>query len=431
MFFYDLRHQLIYRRMLELYDDRDAVDTITLSERLKLWEELDQVGGIQYIASLPDAVPSADNLPSYLAICGEKTVLRSLIRAATTAVSKAYDYEGDDVSAVVDGLERDLIRISENREENQTPGIKELVQQSLADIESLKNRTVTGLSTGYPDFDSMTGGLQQGEMIVITARPSVGKTSLAMNIAEKAALDLNLPVGVFSLEMKAKALVTRMICSRSRVNLRAVREGFLSQNDMFRTAAVAGRIQKAPLYIDDSSGLSITQLRAKARRMKQRYDIKLFVIDYLQLLNAMGGRRKSDNRQQEVSDISCGIKGLAKELDVPVLVLSQLNRTLEREKNRRPRLCDLRESGSIEQDADVVGLMYRSRFNTEEEEEESGPDSVAITLDIAKARNGPTGEVALTFLKAFTRFESAAKIGPQDAPSPPEQQQQEMQGVEV
>jgi replicative DNA helicase len=251
-------------------------------------------------------------------------------------------------------------------------------------------------------------------MIVIAARPSMGKTSLAMNIAEHVAVDLKLPVGVFSLEMTAASLVLRMMCSRARVNLRSMREGFMTERDFPKLTGAAGKLANAPLFIDDTAGLSILQLRAKARRMWQQYGIKLFVVDYLQLLHSTA--RRAENRQQEIADISNGIKALAKELDVPVIVLSQLNRELEKDKNRKPRLSDLRESGAIEQDADLVGLLYRPSGG--EEDEAGGPDQDAcpVNLLIAKQRNGPTGDINLTFLRSYTRFESAAKISGDDIP---------------
>ena len=253
-------------------------------------------------------------------------------------------------------------------------------------------------------------------MIIVAARPSMGKTSLAMNIAEHVALELNLPVAVFSLEMSASSLILRMLCSLARVNMRSIRDGFMSESDFPKLMSASGRLAGAKLFIDDSAGLSILQLRARARRMAQQHGIKLFVIDYLQLLNSTA-RRAQENRQQEIADISSGIKALAKELDVPILVLSQLNRELEKDKSRKPRLSDLRESGSIEQDADLVGLLYRPNAGDDEDgaaQEES--DGIPINFLIAKQRNGPTGDVNLTFLKPYTRFESAAKFSDEDVP---------------
>jgi replicative DNA helicase len=255
-------------------------------------------------------------------------------------------------------------------------------------------------------------------MIVIAARPSMGKTSLAMNIAEHVALEQKLPVGVFSLEMTSESLVLRMLCSRSRVNLRNIRDGFLAERDFPKLTGAAGKLANAPLFIDDTSGLSILQLRAKARRMSQQYGIKLFVIDYLQLLHSTA--RRAENRQQEIADISNGVKSLAKELNVPVIVLSQLNRELEKDKNRKPRMSDLRESGSIEQDADLVGLLYKPSSGDDEDSGAGGgeeQDAVPVNLLIAKQRNGPTGDVHLTFLKSYTRFENAAKVSDDDVPN--------------
>jgi len=300
------------------------------------------------------------------------------------------------VDALLDEVERDILHISEARVESSTSTIKELVHNAITTIESFHQRQgmLTGVGTGFVDLDKMTSGFHEGEMIVIAARPSMGKTSLAMNIAEHVAIDLRLPVGVFSLEMTAESLVLRMLCSRSRVNLRNIRDGFLAERDFPKLTGSAGKLAGAPLFIDDTAGLSILQLRAKARRMAQQYGIKLFVIDYLQLLHSTA--RRADNRQQEIADISNGVKSLAKELKVPVVVLSQLNRELEKDKNRKPRLSDLRESGAIEQDADLVALLYKPSSG-DDDEAGAEQDAVPVNLLIAKQRNGRTGDVNLTF----------------------------------
>src|ERR1051325_3964410 len=289
-----------------------------------------------------------------------------MIHTCTEVVGRVYDFEGE-VDALLDEVERDILRISESRVQSHTNTIKDLVKKAINTIEDFHQRqgVLTGVGTGFTDFDRMTNGLHSGEMIVIAARPSMGKTSLAMNIAEHVAIDLRLPVGVFSLEMTAESLVLRMLCSRSRVNLRSIRDGFLAERDFPKLTGSAGKLAGAPVFIDDSSGLSILQLRAKARRMAQQYGIKLFVIDYLQLLNSTS--RRAENRQQEIADISNGIKALAKELKVPVVVFSQLNRELERDNNREPGLSDLRESGSIEQDADLVALLYKPNGGDDED----------------------------------------------------------------
>jgi replicative DNA helicase len=416
--FYDLRHRTIYETMVEMYDTKVPIDTITLQQRLKDKQQLDGVGGVGFLSSLPDAVPSAANLDYYLNIIREKHVLRKMIHACTGVVGLAYEHEGE-VDALLDEVERDILKISEDRVETTSNTMKELVRQAITTIEDYHQRqgTLTGLGTGFLDFDRMTSGMHGGEMIVIAARPSMGKTSLAMNIAESVAIDQRQPVGVFSLEMTAESLVLRMLCSRSRVNLRNIRDGFLAERDFPKLTGAAGKLAGAPLFIDDTPGLSILQLRAKARRMWQQHGIKLFVIDYLQLLHSTA--RRAENRQQEIADISNGVKSLAKELKVPVIVLSQLNREMEKDKNRRPRMSDLRESGAIEQDADLVGLLYKPNSNDDEENSGGGADheAVPVTLFIAKQRNGPTGDVALTFLKAYTRFESAAKISGDDVPA--------------
>jgi len=418
--FYDLRHQTIFTALAEMYDKQEAIDVITLQQKLKDKQLLEQVGGITYLASLPDAVPSAANLSYYLDIVQEKFLLRKMIQTCTDVVGRVYDYEGE-VDALMDEVERDVLRISESRVQTHTVTIKDLVKKAINTIEDFHQRQgmLTGIGTGFTDLDKMTSGLHPGEMIVIAARPSMGKTSLAMNIAEHVAVDQKLPVGVFSLEMTSESLVLRMLCSRSRVNLRSIRDGFLAERDFPKLTGAAGKLANAPLFIDDTSGLSILQLRAKARRMAQQYGIKLFVIDYLQLLNSTS--RRAENRQQEIADISNGIKALAKELSVPVIVLSQLNRELEKDKNRKPRMSDLRESGSIEQDADLVGLLYKPSSGDDEDGggAATGEDheAVPVNLLIAKQRNGPTGDVNLTFLKSYTRFENAAKVSDDDVPN--------------
>lgn len=413
--FYDLRHQTIYAAMQTMYDARHAIDLVTLQQWLRDRQQLDSVGGITYLSSLADAVPSAANLDYYLEIVREKHLLRRLISTCTDLVGRVYDHEGE-VDGLLDEAERDILQVVESGVEQTQMEIKELVHKAINTIEEYHSRQgmLTGVGTGFMDFDKMTTGLHEGEMVVIAARPSMGKTSLAMNMVEHVALELGLAVGVFSLEMTAESLVLRMLCCRARVNLRNAREGFFTERDFPRLTQVAGKLSKAPLVIDDTPGLSILQLRAKARRMHAQHHIKLLVIDYLQLLHSTG-RRAQENRQQEISEISSGIKALAKELKIPVIVLSQLNRELEKDKNRKPRLSDLRESGAIEQDADLVGLLYKP---SSDEDDAGGVESegIPVNLLIAKQRNGPTGDVNLTFLKSFTRFESAARVSDESVP---------------
>jgi replicative DNA helicase len=415
--FYDLRHQTIYENLSAMYDAREAIDVITLQQRLKDKQLLEQIGGIAYLSQLQDSVPSAANLSYYLEIVQEKFLLRRMIATCTEVVGRVYDYEGD-VETLLDEVEQDILRINESRAQSSTASVKELVGKAILTVENYFGRqgTLNGLGTGFPDLDRMTDGLHGSEMIVIAARPSMGKTSLAMNIVEHVVLEQNLSAGVFSLEMSAESLVLRMLCSIARVNLRSIREGFMSEADFPKLTSAAGRLAKAKLLIDDSAGLSILDLRARARRMHQQHGVKLFVVDYLQLLHSTS-RRSQDNRQQEIADISSGIKALAKELKVPVLVLSQLNRELEKDKSRKPRLSDLRESGAIEQDADVVGLLYKpSAGDDDDGVQTEEADGLPVNLLIAKQRNGPTGDINLTFLKSYTRFESAAKVSDEDVP---------------
>jgi len=415
--FYDLRHQTIYEELVDMFNTREPVDLITVQQRLKNKQLLEQVGGIAYLSQLQDAVPSAANLSYYLEIVKEKYLLRKMITTCTEVVGRVYDYEGE-VDALMDEVERDVLRISESRGQSNVLGVKDLVTRAIGTIEHYFNRkgVLNGIPTGFADLDRMTDGLHHSEMIVIAARPSMGKTSLAMNMVENMVLELKVPVGVFSLEMSAESLILRMLCSIARVNMRSIREGFMNEADFPKILNAAGRLAGAPLFIDDTAGLSILQLRARARRMSQQHGVKFFVIDYLQLLHSTG-RRSQENRQQEIADISSGIKGLAKELRVPVLVLSQLNRELEKDKSRKPRLSDLRESGAIEQDADVVGLLYKPNAGEEDDAPPEEMDGVPVNLLIAKQRNGPTGDVNLTFLKSYTRFESAAKVSDEDMPS--------------
>src|SRR5665213_3594375 len=349
-------------------------------QRLKDKQLLEQIGGIAYLAQLQDSVPSAANLSYYLEIVQEKYLLRKMISTCTDVVGRVYDYEGE-VDALMDEVERDVLRISESRAQSNVMTTKELVGKAIGTIENYFSRkgVLNGLGTGFPDLDRMTDGLHGSEMIV-------------------------------------ESLVLRMMRSSARVNLRSIREGFMSESDFPKLTSAAGKLANALLFIDDSAGLSILQFRARARRLHQQHSAKLFVVDYLQLLHSTA-RRSQENRQQEIADISSGIKALAKELKVPVLVLSQLNRELEKDKSRKPRLSDLRESGAIEQDADVVGLLYKPNSGDDEDGAQAEEaDGLPVNLLIAKQRNGPTGDINLTFLKNYTRFESAAKVSDEDIP---------------
>lgn len=417
--FYDVRHQTLYSELVAMYDKRaTGLDIITVQQWLGDRDQLNAVGGIAYLAALPDVVPSAANLDYYLEIVIHKHTLRRIAKTCAETLGKIQD-NGGDTDHVLDEVERDILEVRKTGETTERRTVKELAQTAIDTIERRFNRGMglSGLSTGFMDLDRMTDGLHPGNMIVIAARPSKGKTSLCMNIAEHVALEEKLPVGVFTLEMTADELILRMLCGRARVNLRNINEGFFSEMDIPKLTTAAGKLHVAPLHIDDTSGLSIMQLRARARRMHQEFKIRLFVIDYLQLLHSTTPRAR-ENRVQEIAEISGGIKALAKELKVPIVVASQLNRDVEREKGRKPRISDLRESGAIEQDADMVGLLYEPQAEDDSGEDHDG---VPVNLLIAKQRNGPTGDVHFMFHKRITRYESAAKISADDIPAPLEQ----------
>ena len=409
-YFYVPAHQTVYTVLVELWNAGAGIDLITFTQTLRDRNLLETIGGAAFITSLYTFVPTAANVMYYLEIVREKYVLRQIIAACTESVRRAYE-EQDEVNNLLDEGEQKVFAVGEDRFKGQMPGMKEQVMGALESIEQLWERRggITGISTGFSELDRMTNGLHEAEMIVIAARPSMGKTALAMNIAEHVAISSKLPVAVFSLEMSSQQLVQRLLCSRARVNLQKVREGFLAERDFPSLTSAASKLAEAQIYIDDTAGLSILELRAKARRLKAQKDIQLIVIDYLQLLKS-STRRAQDNRQLEISEISSGIKGLAKELKLPIIVLAQLNRQPEARSGGKPRLSDLRESGSIEQDADLVGLLVRPEVY-EEDEDAKAEKAGEAELIIAKQRNGPVGEVPLTFLKEFTRFEDRARGG--------------------
>jgi replicative DNA helicase len=406
--FYVPAHQTIYGILVELWNAGAGIDLITFTQTLRDRNVLDAIGGAAFVTSLYTFVPTAANVLYYLDIVREKYILRQIIAAATESVRRAFE-EQDEVNALLDEVETKILAVGEDRFRGEMLGMKEQVMGALESIEQLWERRggITGISTGFTELDRMTNGLHEAEMIVIAARPSMGKTALAMNIAEHVAITSKLPVAVFSLEMSSQQLVQRLLCSRARVNLQKVREGFLAERDFPSLTSAASKLAESEIYIDDTAGLSILELRAKARRLKAQKNIQLIVIDYLQLLKSTN-RRAQDNRQLEISEISAGIKGLAKELKVPIIVLAQLNRQPEARSGGKPRLSDLRESGSIEQDADLVGLLVRPEVY-EEDEDARAEKAGEAELIIAKQRNGPVGEVPLTFLKEFTRFEDRAR----------------------
>lgn len=402
--FYDLRHQVLYDLLCGMFERRDAIDVITVQQQLKDANKLQDVGGIAYLSSLPDTVPSAANLSFYLNIVREKAVLRGMLGHCTTFADKVYEHSGP-VDGLIEEFESGALAVAEGLIEGKEQSIKDFVKKRLAFYEECHARGggLLGLSTGYPDLDRMWDGMKPGDMIVLAARPSLGKTSLAMNIVEHVAIAQNCPVGVFSLEMSADSLVGRLIGSRARVSERTLTRGAASEKDMAKVATASLQVSKAPIFIDDTAGLTVTQLRAKGRRMMQRHKIKLAVIDYLQLLRTA---RRRDNRQEETAEISTGVKAMAKELGIPVIAICQLNREMEKDKERKPRISDLRESGQIEQDADVIGMLY----NTDVEAAKRGDPILPVNLLTAKQRNGPTGDTSLMFFKEFCRFESVSKI---------------------
>jgi replicative DNA helicase len=400
-------HQIVYRVLVEQWNAGHAIDLITFTQTLRDQNFLETIGGAVFVTSLFTFVPTAANIDYYLEIVRDKYVLRQIISTCTEGVRRAYEEQGE-VNALLDEVEQSVFSVSEAQSRVQLEPMKTHVMGALERIEKLfENKgSISGIPTGFKDLDRMTSGLHPSEMTVIAARPSMGKTALAMNIAEHVAVQQKLPVAIFSLEMSSQQLVQRMLCSRARVTLERARDGFLSEADFPKLTHAASHLAEAPIFIDDSAAITILELRAKARRLKSRESIGLVVIDYLQLLRGTS-RRGQDNRQLEISEISAGIKGLAKELNIPVIVVAQLNRNPELRTGSgkgRPRLADLRESGSIEQDADVVGLLVREEYYADTEEERDDLEGKA-ELIIAKQRNGPVGEIKLTFLKEFTRFE--------------------------
>lgn len=410
-YFYVPAHQTIYTVLVELWNAGQGIDLITFTQTLRDRNVLDAVGGAAFVTSLYTFVPTAANVTYYLEIVREKFILRQIIAACTEGVRRSYE-EQDEVNDLLDEVEKKIFAVGEDRFKAQMPTMREQVMEAIESIEKLyANRgSITGISTGFSVLDEMTSGLHPAEMIVIAARPSMGKTALAMNIAEHVAIEGRKPVAIFSLEMSAQQLVQRLLCSRARVNSKKVRDGFLAERDFSTLTSAASKLADAQMFIDDTAGLNILELRAKARRLKSQHDIQLVVVDYLQLLRSTS-RRGQDNRQIEISEISAGLKSLAKELSIPVVVLAQLNRNPENrtgDSKGRPRLSDLRESGSIEQDADFVGLLVREEYYADTDEERQESEGKA-DLIIAKQRNGPTGDVPLTFIKEFTRFEDRAR----------------------
>lgn len=395
--FYRTAHRKIYTAMLDLSEHGEVIDQITLTEHLKIKGELESVGGSAYLAELVQVVPTAANIKYHCRIVRDKALLRGLISTSTEVISRGYDGTAS-VDDLLDYAERSVFSLAQGKLGRSFSRLKDIIKESLDLVDTLHKRgkAVTGVPTGFHDLDELTAGLQPSDLVVIAGRPSMGKTSLALGIAQHAAIKHNQKVGIFSLEMSKEQLVLRMLSSEASVDSHRLRIGKLQKEDWWRLAEAAGRLEQAPIFIDDTGALTVQQMRGKARRLKAENGLDLLVVDYLQL---MQGRSDAESRQQEISDISRSLKALAKELNVPVVALSQLSRAVESRKPPIPMLADLRESGAIEQDADVVVFIYRDEVYNPDSEEKG-----IAQIMVKKHRNGPTGDVKLTFLDKFAKF---------------------------
>ena len=402
--FYFPAHSIIYQALISLYSDNRPIDELILAEKLAATGNLEKIGGTDYINKITNRIDTPTHLKYYISRVRDLDLVRKIINVANTSIENAYAGI-DDVGQFLDDVEKSIFAVSENLVADSTQHIKDSIDNAANTVQKLLQRRgeITGVSSGFIDLDKMTFGFRPCEMVVLAARPSMGKTSFALNIAENAVLSKSnnpIPTLFFSLEMSAEQLAMRLLCSRSGVDMTKLRNGVMPRSDLSNLSTVANELKKAPLWIDESSGISITEMRAKARRMYNKHKLGLIIIDYLQLLGSSDSRTP---REQQISEISRGIKAMAKELSVPVIVLSQLNRDSEKEK-RQPKLSDLRESGSIEQDADVVLMLSKRRDSDENKEVLS--DVVPRDLIISKQRNGPVGIVPLLFRKSLTRFEN-------------------------
>jgi replicative DNA helicase len=396
-YFYRKAHQVIYAAMLDLFDRNEPIDIVTVSEYLKDEGKLENVGGRQYITDLSLSVATTANLEYYARAVQEKALLRHLIKAGTEIVGHCY--EETDADSAIDHAEHLIFNLAQRRNMQQLMHIKHIVESSFQRIEQrYENRdSLSGVPSGFYDLDALTSGFQASDLIIVAARPSMGKTSLCLNVAQYVAVEHNIPVAVFSLEMSKEQLVQRMLCSEAKIDANRLRTGHMHTNDWTHLAMAMGRLGEAPIYIDDSALINTLEIRAKARRLKaEMKGLGLIIVDYIQLLQ---GRKQTDNRVQEVSEISRSLKTLAREIEVPVIALSQLSRAVEARQNKRPLLSDLRESGSIEQDADIVMFIYRDEYYNPESEKRGEAE-----LIIAKQRNGPTGTVDLLYQSSITRF---------------------------
>lgn len=397
--FYKQSHRKIFNAMTDLFEKNEPIDLITLAEYLKKCEEIDAVGGVSYLSSLANMVPTAANIKYHSKIVREKALLRGLLRSANEIASRVYE-DNFEAEELVDYAEKSIFDISDKRVKASFVTLKEVIKSSFEMIEHLydKKETVTGIPSGFSDLDDLTTGFQKGDLIVIGGRPSMGKTAFALNIAQHVGVELREPVAIFSLEMSKEQLAFRMLSSEAMVNSNSIRRGFIKKEDWHNLTSAASNLTGAPIFIDDSSSINVLELRAKARRLKMEHGLGLVIVDYLQL---MRGKGSFERREQEISEISRSLKALAKELNVPVIAVSQLNRSVEQRRPPKPILADLRESGAIEQDADVILFLYRDEIYNKNNPANKGKAEV----DIAKQRNGPAGvTVHLSFISSFTKF---------------------------
>ena len=415
---YDLRHQTIWNAMVELYLDAHSCELIVLQQQLKDAGELDGCGGLAYLMSLPDLVASASALDDYLAVVLEKFRLRTTIQTATSVVGQIFENEHGDFAQVMDKVESELMGLRKLAETGEIVPASDLVQRAITAIETAhaNKGKLSGIGSGFSDLDRLTNGFQKQQVVLVAARPSVGKTSWLMQVADYIAVELKEPVAIFSLEMSADQIMLKAVCTRARVCMMDVYDGALCAQDFPKLTAAAGKLSHAPIYIDETGGLSIMEFRSRARQMKQKYGVKIFGLDYLQLLN--GGRRYR-SKEEELSDISNALKSLSKELDAPIIALAQLNREVEKRTGNRPKISDLRGSGQLEADADLIGLLFEDHAD---ETRESTAECKAMTLAIDKNRLGPRGDIHLEFFPRITRFEQSAKISKGDVPTNAAQQ---------
>ncbi len=402
--FYRDTHRKIFNALINLSERDEPADLITLTNELQKIDQLDSIGGASYLASLIDSVPTAANIQYYARIVKEKAILRKLIQTSTEIITQSYEDRGD-VEVFLDEAERAIFEISERRVRPSFYPIKDIVKDSFKILERLyeKKELITGVPSGFKEIDRLTAGFQPSDLIIIAGRPSMGKTAFCLNLAQYAAIEKKVPIAIFSLEMSKEQLGIRMLCSEAHVEGTRLRTGYLNESDWPKLTIAAGNLSEAPIYIDDTAALSVLELRAKARRLKSDHGLGMLIIDYLQL---MKGRARVESRQQEISEISRSLKALAKELNIPVIAVSQLSRKTEERTGNRPQLSDLRESGAIEQDADLILFIYRDEvYNRSEDNPNRGKAEVII----GKQRNGPIGKIDLAFLDKFTTFKDLYK----------------------